>query len=71
MMTDYEILSRIVKFNETQDRSVFDDVPMEQQYRVKYPKLQLDVYLHVKQKLAVLSPEDFNAQYEQTRAALQ
>lgn len=37
MLSPEQIKERIEKFNETNDWSVFDDVPPEQHYAVMYP----------------------------------
>lgn len=48
-LTAKEILGRLIKFNETNDWSVFDDVPAEQHVSVMYPHMTPETLQNMKQ----------------------
>jgi hypothetical protein len=48
LLSSFEIMDRLIRFNETNDWSVFNDVPPEQHVSIMYPHMLKEVLEKVK-----------------------
>ena len=49
-LSAFEITDRIIRFNETNDRSVFDDVPLSQQVDIMNPLMYPEALAFIKER---------------------